>query len=83
MTFLETGMMQPYILKAFTAAIIGGMSSFPGVIAGGLLLGITEAVAAAMISLHFREPMAFAVLLAVLLLRPNGLFARGRGGRRV
>ena len=74
-SFLDTELMQPYLLKAFTAAIIGGMASFPGVVAGGLILGIAEALAAAATSIHVREPLAFAVLLLVLLLRPAGLFS--------
>jgi branched-chain amino acid transport system permease protein len=82
-SFLETGLMQPYILKAFTAAIIGGMYSFPGVVAGGLLLGVAEAFAAATTSVHFREPFTFIVLLLVLLLRPAGLFSANKTQRRV
>lgn len=82
-SFLEAGLMQPYILKAFTAAIIGGMFSYPGVIAGALILGVSESFAAATVSLHVREPFAFAVLLLVLLLRPQGLFTRSGAQRRV
>lgn len=82
-SFLDTGLMQPYLLKAFTAAIIGGMYSFPGVVAGGLILGIAETLATAATSIHVREPLAFAVLLLVLLLRPAGLFASSRVQRRV
>lgn len=82
-SFLETGLMQPYILKAFTAAIIGGMYSFPGVVAGGLLLGVAEAFAASGTSVHFREPFTFVVLLLVLLLRPAGLFSKNLAQRRV
>lgn len=82
-SFLETGLMQPYILKAFTAAVIGGMVSFPGVIVGGLILGVAEAFAAAATSIHIREPFAFAVLLLVLLLRPAGLFGASGTQRRV
>jgi branched-chain amino acid transport system permease protein len=82
-SFLETNLMQPYILKAFTAAVIGGMISFPGVVAGGLLLGVAEALAAAATSVHVREPFTFAVLLLVLLLRPAGLFGSAKQQRRV
>ncbi|MBE0592580.1 MAG: branched-chain amino acid ABC transporter permease, partial [Gemmatimonadales bacterium] len=82
-SFLEVGLMQPYILKAFTAAIIGGMFSFPGVIAGGLILGVAEAFAAATTSVHLREPFAFVILLLVLLLRPAGLFTANTAQRRV
>jgi branched-chain amino acid transport system permease protein len=82
-SFLDTGMMQPYLLKAFTAAIIGGMYSFPGVVAGGLILGIAETLAASATSIHVREPLAFAVLLLVLLLRPAGLFTTNKAQSRV
>jgi branched-chain amino acid transport system permease protein len=82
-SFLETGLMQPYIMKAFTAAIIGGMFSFPGVVAGGILLGLAEAFAAGGTSVHFREPFTFVVLLLVLLLRPAGLFGGQSVARRV
>ncbi len=78
-SFLETALMRPYVFKAFTAAIIGGLYSFPGAIIGGLILGIAEAVATLTISIHMREPFTFAVLLIVLLLRPAGILgARGR-----
>jgi branched-chain amino acid transport system permease protein len=75
-SFLGTNLMEPYILKAFTAAILGGLTSFPGVIAGGLILGVLESYAATWISISLREPFTFAVLLAVLMLRPGGLFGR-------
>jgi branched-chain amino acid transport system permease protein len=80
-SFLETALMQPYILKAFTAAILGGFYSFPGAIVGGLILGIAESIAGAWISIHLREPFTFLILLLVLLLRPGGLFGRAEVGR--
>lgn len=79
--FLGTALMQPYLLKAFTAAILGGLYSFPGVVAGGLLLGVVESVGAVWISIHLREPFSFAILLIVLLLRPAGLFGRTQATR--
>lgn len=79
--FLGTSLMQPYLLKAFTAAILGGLYSFPGVIAGGLLLGVIESMGAVWISIQLREPFTFAILLLVLLLRPAGLFGRVQGTR--
>jgi branched-chain amino acid transport system permease protein len=72
-SFLETSLMRPYILKAFTAAIMGGLYSFPGVILGGVILGVAESFAAVAISIHMREPFVFLVLLLVLLLRPAGI----------
>jgi len=73
-SFLETALMRPYLLKAFTAAIIGGLYSFPGVLIGGIVLGVAESVAAMTISIQLREVFVFAVLLVVLLLRPAGIF---------
>jgi branched-chain amino acid transport system permease protein len=80
-SFLGTGLMQPYILKAFTAAVLGGLNSFPGVVLGGLLLGLIESIGATWISIHLREPFTFAILLLVLLFRPAGLFARQHTAR--
>jgi branched-chain amino acid transport system permease protein len=82
-SFLDTGLMQPYLLKAFTAAIIGGMLSYPGALAGGLLLGVVEAFVASGLSIELREPLTFAVLLLVLLVRPTGLFGSNNQQRRV
>jgi branched-chain amino acid transport system permease protein len=81
MSFLETSLMRPYILKAFTAAILGGLYSFPGVILGGVILGVAEAIAAVAISIHMREPFVFMVLLLVLLLRPGGILGTVQRGR--
>jgi branched-chain amino acid transport system permease protein len=75
-SFLDSTLMRPYILKAFTAAVLGGLYSFPGVILGGLLLGLAESFASIWISTHLREPFAFLVLLLVLLLRPEGILGQ-------
>jgi ABC-type branched-subunit amino acid transport system permease subunit len=62
----------------FIAVAIGGMGSFAGVIMGGLLLGVTEQLAAGYVSSLFANGLALALLLAVLLWRPNGLFSAVR-----
>jgi branched-chain amino acid transport system permease protein len=80
-SFLETALMRPYLLKAFTAAIMGGLYSFPGVLVGGVILGITEALAASWVSIQLREAFVFVVLLLVLLLRPAGLFGKVQRAR--
>ena len=80
-SFLGTGLMQPYILKAFTAAVLGGLNSFPGVVLGGLLLGLVESFAATWVSITLREPFTFAILLLVLLFKPAGLFVRQHASR--
>jgi len=61
----------------FIAVAIGGMGSFIGSVAGGLFLGVTEQLAAGYVSSLFANALALLVLLAVLLWRPNGLFASG------
>ncbi|KLU62712.1 high-affinity branched-chain amino acid transport system permease protein LivH [Peptococcaceae bacterium CEB3] len=60
-------------LKAFTAAILGGIGSIPGAMFGGLLLGIVENFAGAFLS-NYRDGIAFLVMILVLLFRPGGLF---------
>lgn len=68
------------LLKGLAAIIIGGMGSIPGAIIGGLGIGIVEAVSTLYIPTDFRDTVVFAALIAVLLLRPQGLFGvRVRG----
>ena len=60
-------------LKAFTAAILGGIGNIPGAMVGGLLLGVLEAMGAAYISIAWKDAIAFAVLILILIFRPTGL----------
>ena len=62
-----------YGLKAFTAAIIGGIGNIPGAMLGGILLGVAEAMGAAYISPAWKDAFAFLVLIVILILRPTGL----------
>ena len=61
-------------LKAFYAAIIGGFNQIRGALLGGLLVGVVETFAAAYLSSHFRDAFALVILIAVLLLKPEGLW---------
>jgi len=61
-------------LKAFTAAILGGLTSTGGVVVGALLLGIFEMLVGAQVPFAYRDPLIFAILIVVLLVRPSGLF---------
>ena len=63
-------------IKAFTAAVFGGIGSIPGAFLGGLLLGIIESLAKAYISTNLANAIVFAVLIAVLLVRPTGLLGK-------
>jgi branched-chain amino acid transport system permease protein len=66
-------------LKGFAAAMLGGLGSFPGAVAGGLTLGVLESAGAGYVSSAYKDAIAFVILLAVLLLRPDGLLgARSR-----
>ena len=63
-------------IKAFTAAVFGGIGSIPGAFLGGILLGIIEAMAKAYISTQLANSIVFAVLIVTLLVRPTGLLGK-------
>lgn len=63
-------------IKAFTAAVFGGIGSIPGTFVGGILLGIIEAMAKAYISSNLANSIVFAVLIVVLLIKPAGLLGK-------
>jgi len=62
-----------YGLKAFTAAILGGIGNIPGAMLGGLLLGVIEALGASYIAMAWKDAIAFFVLIVILIFRPTGL----------
>ena len=63
-------------IKAFTAAVFGGIGSIPGAFLGGILLGVIEALARAYISTQLSNSIVFAVLIIILLVRPAGLLGK-------
>ena len=63
-------------IKAFVAAVFGGIGSIPGAMVGGILLGVIEILAKAYISSQLADAIVFAVLIIVLLVKPTGLFGR-------
>ena len=63
-------------IKAFVAAVFGGIGSIPGALVGGILLGIIEIFGKAYISSQMADAIVFAVLIVVLLVRPAGLFGK-------
>jgi len=77
--FLQPTMMQPILLYAFAAAVLGGLESPAGSVVGGLALGVFLNLIGQYVGFatsELRLPIAFAVLLGVLLLKPHGLFGR-------
>jgi branched-chain amino acid transport system permease protein len=78
---LAVGKLNPFIgflagIKAFTAAVLGGIGSIPGAMLGGVILGVAETFAAAYISSEYKDIVAFGLLVLILLLRPTGLLGK-------
>lgn len=74
------GRIDPYMgiipgLKAFVAAVIGGIGSIPGAMVGGLVMGVAEQMVIGYISSNLRDAVAFFLLIIILLIKPTGLFA--------
>ena len=65
------------IMKAFVIIILGGMGSIPGAIVGGMIIGFAEAFGGYYISDAYKDVIAFALLVVILSIRPQGLFAKG------
>ena len=65
-------------IKAFTAAVLGGIGSIPGAVIGGLVLGCTESFATGYISSDYEDVFAFALLVIILIFRPEGILGRSR-----
>ncbi len=66
-------------LKAFVAAVLGGIGSIPGALVGALIMGQAEALTAGYISTPMRDAVAFTILIVVLLVRPRGIFGEPEG----
>ncbi len=78
---LYYGVANPHIgfiagLKAFTAAVLGGIGSIPGAMLGGLILGLTEAYTAGYFSTEYKDVVSFSLLVLILLFKPTGLLGK-------
>ena len=72
---------EPYMgvlpgLKAFIAAVFGGIGSIPGAMVGGYLMGIVESYTKGYISSTWANPIVFGVLIIIILFKPSGLFGK-------
>jgi branched-chain amino acid transport system permease protein len=74
--YLDPYMMLDPFLKGFAAAVVGGMDSLPGAVIGGFFLGVAESVFAGYVSFKFKTTLAFAIIIIVLMVRPDGLLGR-------
>ena len=63
-------------LKAFVAAVLGGIGSVPGAMLGGFILGIAETMTKGFISSQYSDAISFGILIIVLLIRPTGILGR-------
>ncbi len=61
-------------LKAFVAAVLGGIGNIRGAVVGGLLIGLAEQLTAGYLSPDYRDAITFLILIVILILRPQGLF---------
>ena len=74
--FLDTNLMGALLIKAFAGGVLGGLNSLIGVFLGCLALGIAENLMGAYVSPSFGEAMTFIIIIAVLVVRPEGIFGR-------
>lgn len=61
-------------IKAFVAAVLGGIGSIPGAVIGGLIMGISESVVVGFVSSTYKDAIAFGILILILIIKPSGLF---------
>ena len=78
---LYYGTITPYMgfvagMKAFTAAVLGGIGSIPGAMLGGFILGLSESFASAYLASEYKDLVAFSLLIVVLLIRPSGILGK-------
>ncbi|RLC20409.1 MAG: branched-chain amino acid ABC transporter permease [Deltaproteobacteria bacterium] len=75
-TIMHPFMMWDPMLKGFAAAVMGGMTSLPGVVIAAYMLGVIENLFGGYVSIEFKTVVAFVIIVLVLCIKPSGLFAR-------
>ncbi|WP_137390984.1 branched-chain amino acid ABC transporter permease [Rhodoligotrophos defluvii] len=76
LTFIDVNMMFLVLLKALAGAVLGGFTSLPGAVLGGVLVGVVESLTSVYVSSAFDDAIAFVVIVAVLMVRPEGLLGK-------
>jgi branched-chain amino acid transport system permease protein len=81
---LQNPKIEPYMgimpgLKAFVAAVLGGIGNIPGAVLGGLVMGVAEVMVVGYVSPTYRDAIAFVLLIVILLVRPTGLLGKPSG----
>jgi branched-chain amino acid transport system permease protein len=64
-------------LKAFVAAVLGGIGNIPGAAAGGFFIGVAETLTAGYLAPTYRDAIVFGILIVILIVKPSGLFGKG------
>ncbi len=64
-------------LKAFVAAVLGGIGNIPGAMLGGFIIGIAEVMVVGYLESTYRDAIAFSILILILLLKPAGIMGKG------
>lgn len=80
-TFVYPDMMLNLQIMGFTAAVLGGFDSIPGAIVGGVTLGVVDNLVGAYLSNNLRATFSLAIIVAILLVRPEGIFGRPKSRR--
>jgi len=78
---LQSPKIEPYMgimpgLKAFVAAVLGGIGNIPGAVLGGLVMGVAEVMVVGYLSPTYRDAIAFVLLIVILLVRPAGILGK-------
>lgn len=73
---LDPPMMMDPLLKGFSSAVLGGMTSLPGAAIGGAFIGVIESLFGGYVSISFKSVVAFAIIVIILCIKPSGLFVR-------